>query len=147
MNFLKRKWILYRLQSFPALPESQVCDQLRPFAIELGLTFTNKGIRFPKILSTDQRAVLDIIYCKDQYKESIPYKDIIATKYFPQGIKIKLRNGYIFHFIEGSPVWYVSDPLKCSEPSRLTAAWWKLSGWITLQWWKLSGRGPKDLKE
>lgn len=140
MNVLKRKRELRYLQKLPALTKSQVYDKLYPFATSFGLSFTEREILFPQPLSTSQKAILNTIYFDERYKESIPYADIVAAEDSPKGVRIRLRNGYVFYFMKESQVWYVRNPLKHGEPSRLTVGWWKFSGWITLGWWRLTGR-------
>ena len=140
MNLLKRKPDLRNVQKLPALPKPEICGFLQPFAVTLGLTFTDNEVRFPQPLCFEQRAVHASAYCETLYPECIPYDDIVIMEYDGNKLQMILRNGHIFHFVADSRLWLVSSTMKYGEPLLITVWWWMFSGWITLLWWKLTGR-------
>ena len=147
MNFWRRKRDLRCLSELPTLTKSTICDELRPFAVPLGLTFTETEICFPQPLCIEQKAILISAFNESPYPKSIPYNDIVIMDAYDNKLKIILRSGHIFHFVKDRPVWLVDNPLNYGEPSAFTVWWWSFSGWVTRLWWKITRRNRRTQRE
>lgn len=140
MNLLRRKRDLCSLQKLPALPQPIIYEQLCPFAAQLGLIFADDGILFPQPLCFEQQVIHASAYCENLYPKSIPYDDIVIMESCGNRLKVVLRTGHIFHFVENRDVWLVRNALNYDKPPLIRVWWWQFSGWITLCWWKLTKR-------
>lgn len=140
MSLLRKKYDLCSLQKLPALPQSEIYERICPFALQLGLTFADNEIRFPQPLCFEQQAIHFSAYCEKLYPKCIPYDDIVIMESYGNKLKVVLRSGHIFHFVENRDVWLVRNALNYGKPPLITVWWWQLSGWITLWWWRLTKR-------
>ena len=137
MNFLKRKRELQRLQSLPSLAKIEVCDNLHPFVVQLGLTFTENEICFPQPICYIQHRINASAYCEELYAKSIRFTDIINIKKKHDGTYFTLRAGHIFYFSDKYQYWCIRNPLSYNKPAIITVWWWMFTGWLAGWWRKL----------
>lgn len=136
MNILKRKLMLAVLRKKPALPRLEVCDRMRPYLRQYGLTLSQTEILFPEERPYIQN-LIRIAKSFGIYEKSIPYHAVVYIRETSEGLDMMLRTGHVFRFSPESPVWLIDNLYNYGEPSPVTVWWWGFSGNMTMLWWKI----------